>query len=242
LTNPALSIFLSLAVLAAVPFFALSANSSLKQRWFSIGEFETSADPFWLYAASNAGSLVALLSYPFIVEPASGLAAQLRYWAIGYAVFVALSFVCMLLARQRMRAAAGDGMMSEVSRTTDVGAPNITRRRRLAWVVRSAVASSLLLSITMEISTDVVSAPLFWVFPLALYLVTFIIAFSPVVRIRRQAVAYATTIGIALCFVLVIIPTTFPLWFALLALLGTLFAGALLCNRDASPRTLRSAS
>ena len=65
--------------MAAVPFFVLSTNSSLTQRWFSVAALRGSADPFWLYAASNTGSLVALVAYPLLVEPNLGVRAQLHY-------------------------------------------------------------------------------------------------------------------------------------------------------------------
>ncbi|MEP6493907.1 MAG: fused MFS/spermidine synthase [bacterium] len=232
--SPVPSILLALMLTAGIPFFVLSTNSSLTQRWFSLSSFERSADPFWLYAASNVGSLIALLSYPLIVEPALGLHAQLRYWSIGYGLFVALALASMLVARRGMTAASVDVSLDASVDTVkgDSGATPVTARRRLGWVLRSAVASSLLLSVTMQISTDVISAPLFWVLPLALYLATFIVAFSPSLRPQRSVVAYTTRVGIALCFVLVVVPTLFPFWFALLVLLGTLFAGALLCNGD----------
>jgi SAM-dependent methyltransferase len=223
-TSPVLSILGTLTLVAGVPFFVLSTNSSLTQRWFNAGGFQRGADPFWLYAASNTGSLVALLAYPLIVEPLFALETQLRYWSIGYVAFVVVSLVCMWMARHADNA--------EAAPATHAGAARVTTRQRLGWIARAAVASSLLLSITMQITTEVMSAPLFWVLPLALYLVTFIVAFSPTRRPRRTVVAYATMIGIALCFVIAIIPTVFPLWFALVTLLATLFFGALLCHGD----------
>src|SRR3569833_1552549 len=86
--SPVALILAALTLMAGVPFFVLSTNSSLTQRWFSLSNLNRSGDPFWLYAASNVGSLVALLAYPFLIEPALGLAAQLRWWSIGYVVFV----------------------------------------------------------------------------------------------------------------------------------------------------------
>lgn len=220
--SPILLVLAALTLLAGVPFFVLSTNSSLTQRWFSLSGLEGSADPFWLYAASNVGSLIALLGYPFLVEPLLGLRAQLRVWSIGYGLFVVLSVIAMFGARNR-EADVEDAVAGE---------PPIEWRRRVRWIALAAVASSLLLSVTMQIATDVVSAPLFWVLPLAIYLVTFIIAFSPRRRIDPRLLAHLTTIGIALCFTIVIVPTVLPLWFALIALLGTLFTGALICHSD----------
>ena len=223
--SPVALLLAALMLMAGVPFFVLSTNSSLTQRWFSLSSLDRSGDPFWLYAASNGGSLVALLAYPFIVEPALGLRAQLRWWSIGYVVFVVLSLAVMYSTRRTL--------VSDVARdVADASAP-IEWPRRLRWILLAAIASSLLLSVTMQIATDVVSAPLFWVLPLsAIYLVTFIVAFSAGRRPSRRLLAHLTTIGIALCFTIAVAPSVLPLWFALFTLLGTLFTGALLCHSD----------
>lgn len=227
--SPILEILMALALIAGVPFFVLSTNSSLTQRWYSVGDFRGSNDPFWLYAASNAGSLTALVAYPALVEPLFGLRDQLRYWAFGYVVFVVISVASIFFARRGLAAP-----LKDASTETDSLGPTsaVSWRRRLSWVLRAMVGSSLLLSVTMQVTSDVMSAPLLWVVPLAIYLVTFIVAFSPTRQPRRRAVSLATTIGIAICLVLVIAPTIFPLWFALLAPLVTLYTGALLCHGD----------
>ena len=227
-SSPVLAILATLAAIAGVPFFVLSTNSSLTQRWFSVGSFSTSADPFWLYAASNAGSLAALLAYPAIVEPLFGLRSQLRFWAAGYVGFVALSIASIALSRRGLT----EARVEPVAIDPSLAPSEVTWRRRWGWVARSAVASSLLLGVTMQITSDVIAAPLLWVVPLAIYLATFIVAFSPSRRTPRRAVAFAARIGIALCLVLVIVPTMFPLWLAFLAPLATLYAGGLLCHGD----------
>lgn len=219
--SPVLLILSALTLIAGVPFFVLSTNSSLTQRWFSLAALKGSGDPFWLYAASNAGSLIALLAYPFIFEPAFGVRTQIRIWSIGYAAFVALSFVAM-------RFASGEALPA----AEEAPADPVSWKRRMRWVVLAAVASSLLLSVTMQITTEIVSAPLFWVLPLALYLLTFIIAFSQGRRPQRRLLVLLTTIGIALCFTIVLVPTVLPLWASLVVLLGTLFTGALICHGD----------
>ena len=220
--SPVLLILAALTLIAGVPFFVLSTNSSLTQRWFSLASLRGSADPFWLYAASNTGSLVALLAYPMLFEPEFGLRAQMRIWSAGYVLFVALSFVAMYYTSKAVVAAE----------PVERAASTVTPRRRIRWVALAAIASSLLLSVTMQITTEIVAAPLFWVLPLALYLLTFIIAFSPARRPKRRLLVLLTTIGIALCFTIVLVPTVLPLWAALVVLLGTLFTGALICHGD----------
>src|SRR5262249_39250502 len=152
----------------------LSTNSSLTQRWYSVGDFRGSGDPFWLYAASNAGSLTALVAYPALFEPVFGLRDQLRYWSVGYVVFVGLSIASIFFARRGL--GAGESAIEGESRQSSAG---VTWRRRWGWVMRAMIGSSLLLSVTMQVTSDVMSVPLLWVAPLALYLVTFIVAFSP---------------------------------------------------------------
>lgn len=231
--SPLLLILAASTLIAGVPFFVLSTNSSLTQRWYSLAQLESSDDPFWLYAASNAGSLVALLGYPFIVEPLFGLHAQLLGWSIGYVLF-ALLCAALMFASVRRATQAG-ALASSGQPVADIAAPltaPVPWHRRARWIARAAVASSLLLSVTMQISTDIVSAPLFWVLPLAIYLVTFIVAFSPGRRPPRRMLVHLTTIGIAICLIVVLVPTMLPLWAALAALLGTLFTGALVCHGD----------
>lgn len=230
--HPVVSILAALALIAGVPFFLLSTSSSLTQRWYSLGSFESSADPFWLYAASNAGSLGALLAYPLFVEPAFGIRMQIRLWTIGYAGYVVLTFLAMLSSRANARDLGSLGDDPQRGQVPRVARDDIGWKRRARWVALAAIASSLLLSVTMQITTEIVAAPLFWVVPLALYLLTFIIAFSHGRRPRRRIVAFLTTIGIALCLTIVLVPTLLPLWAALIILLGTLFTGALLCHGD----------
>ena len=229
---PVVAVAVMLVLIGGTPFFVLSTNSSLTQRWFVMARYRSSADPFWLYAASNVGSLGALLAYPLIVEPLFGVRKQLQLWATGYIAFVVLSIVTMLVAARRARADHRSDI--DAVAPADVGEPAsaITPARRLGWTVRAAIASSLLLSVTTQITTDVIAAPLLWVLPLALYLLTFVIAFSATHRVARGVIAYACMIGIALCLVVLVIPTMLPLWFAFSALLATLFAGALLCHTD----------
>jgi SAM-dependent methyltransferase len=220
---PVVSILIQLTLGVGAACFVLSTNSSVTQRWFAHGTDDAPRDPFWLYAASNAGSLAALLAYPILVEPAFGLSTQLRLWHAGYVAFVAISLLTLMLAHP-------SGVVGAAAEHAP--AVRVTWGRRATWMLRAAVAASLLLSVTMQIATDVVSAPLLWIVPLAIYLLTFVIAFSPSRRPPRRVLARCTTYGIALCLILVVVPTLFPLWFTLTVLLGTLFTGALLCHGD----------
>jgi len=153
-----------------LPFFALSASAPLLQAWFARSGDARSADPYFLYRASNVGSFVALLSYPLLVEPLLGLDAQARFWLLGYAALTCAVLACGLRLSNGSPAAS-----SAEEGNTEY--PNAGRR--LAWIALSAVPSGLLVATTAHISTDVVAIPLIWVVPLALYLASFIVAFRP---------------------------------------------------------------
>lgn len=154
-------------------FFALSANGPLLQAWFVHTGHRTSHDPYFLYAASNIGSFLALFAYPFILEPLLTLGQQRLTWTWGYWFLLALIALCALLVAPRwpkaLPAAANSNEPAEA----------ISPLRILGWIALSAVPSGLLVAVTAQISTDIASAPMLWVIPLALYLFTFVIVFQP---------------------------------------------------------------
>jgi hypothetical protein len=160
-----------LAVSVGAPFAMVTTASPTLQHWFSRTGHKAARDPYFLYAAGNAGSLLALVLYPLLVEPNLSLDVQARLWTAGYAVFVALSLGCLVLLRRH----AGLHVPARVTRSA---APALPARTRLRWVLFAFVPSSLLLGATSWISTDIASAPLLWIAPLAVYLLTFIVAFS----------------------------------------------------------------
>ena len=163
-----------LAGTIAFPFFALATTASVLQHWFSFTDHGDARDPYFLYAASNIGSLAALAAYPVVVEPLLALRAQGTVWTIGYALFVVLVGGCASVAwRQRPRA--------DVERPAALGGSPEARVRilqRLRWVALSFVPSSLMLAVTTYLSTDIAAVPLFWILPLSIYLLTFVAAFS----------------------------------------------------------------
>ncbi len=165
------------AVAIGVPFAAVSANAPLLQAWFSRVGHRQSADPYFLYAASNLGSLIALLGYPFVFEPAFGLRALAIVWTAGFAALVVALAICFV--RVRSAAATADapasGTLHDGVSLPSRDAP--TWNSRAAWVGLAFVPSALLTAFTTHIATDVASAPLIWVVPLALYLLTFVIVF-----------------------------------------------------------------
>lgn len=159
-----------LAINVGPPFFALSANAPLLQKWFSKTNHPQAHDPYFLYAASNLGSFIGLLGYPLLIEPSLTLGAQSTLWLGGYMALIAL----LALGVYKSQAAKASGPIQQ----TAVDSAPISARRRLHWIWLSALPSGLLLSVTNHITTDIVAVPLLWVVPLALYLLTFSIVFS----------------------------------------------------------------
>ena len=152
-----------------LPFFALSANGPLLQAWFARTGHPQAKDPYFLYAASNVGSFLALLAYPFVIEPFTRLPQQTMGWTVGFYALILLIALCgVFLLRSR-------DALPDIA--TDDAAPP-TFRDALIWIALAAVPSALLIAITAHISTDVAAAPFLWVVPLALYLATFVIAFQ----------------------------------------------------------------
>jgi hypothetical protein len=160
------------AVSIGLPFFALSANGPLLQAWFARTGHPDARDPYFLYAASNIGSFLALISYPLIVEPFTHLPHQTGMWSIGFYVLIVLIAGCgILLLRSR-------NALPEAT-TVDAGdeAPP-TWGDAATWVGLAAVPAGLLIAVTAHVSTDVAASPMLWVIPLALYLATFVIVFQ----------------------------------------------------------------
>jgi hypothetical protein len=158
------------AVSIGPPFFALSANAPLLQAWFARTDHPMAANPYFLYAASNLGSFLALISYPLVVEPLTRLAQQSRVWSASFCVLILLIAACGAVFVHAARARP-PGEQHE-----DVAPPTV--RNALAWMGLAAVPAGLLVAVTAHISTDIGAVPLLWVVPLALYLVTFVIVFQ----------------------------------------------------------------
>ena len=168
----------ALSGMVALPFFAVSTTSPLLQRWFSYSAHPSATNPYFLYAASNVGSMVALMGYPLVVEPTLAIGQQTMAWSVGYGVLLILIALAggMVLLKSQDRPDAPQET-SEEAPTNEDDAP-LTWRRRLSWVGLALVPSSLLLGVTDFLSTDIASFPLLWVVPLMLYLLTFVLVFA----------------------------------------------------------------
>lgn len=201
--TPVIDLVGILVALIGLPAFVLTTTTPLLSGWFHAARGDREGDPYWLYALSNAGSLLALLAYPLLIEPRLGLGAQRGIWAFGYAALVAFIGVAALRALPDLRARPR-GYVVTPELPVAGPEPRIERHQaidgtaRLRWFLLAAVPSGLLSAVTNFIATDLVSAPLLWVMPLAIYLISFIVAFSPrggpIVRLAALAAPAMVTL------------------------------------------------
>ena len=192
-----------LALTVGPPFVAIAATAPLLQVWFARTSHPQARDPYFLYAASNAGSLLALLGYPVLIETTLDLSGQVRLWSVGFGVTAAAVRACGVAALLRTAAPRlGSTMIMAVGTMaagTMAAAGSVGTAERLRWVVLAFVPSALMLAVTTHITTDIASVPLFWMLPLAIYIFTFVLAFArrnPLSRrmlLPMQAVALAAT-------------------------------------------------
>ena len=166
-THPVLSIFASLAVSIGAPFVMLASTSPLLQVWYF--RLEQSAIPFRLFALSNVASLLALLCYPTLIEPHLSLSRQRVVWAWGVLIFAAITSA---IAWKAHTAAA-----TELSSAADAGEP-ATLRARVLWFLLPMAAAMQLSAVTAHITSNIAAIPLLWILPLAMYLLSFILAFQ----------------------------------------------------------------
>lgn len=173
---PVASLLAVLALSLSLPFFALSATAPLLQQWFSRSGHPHASDPYFLYSASNAGSLAALIGYPLVFEPLLGLRQQTALWSIGCAAFAALLVVCGTGVWRH--APAGPS-----APTAPLRVERLSWRVQGRWILLALAPSSLMLGVTQHITSEIAAAPLLWLIPLTLYVLTFVIAFA-----RRQLI------------------------------------------------------
>jgi hypothetical protein len=221
-----------MTITIGLPFFVLASSAPLLQRWLAHSRHRLAGDPYFLYRASNAGSIAGLVAYPVLIEPLLGLDAQGRWWTAGYVLLVVLVAVCAAFV---LRA----GVDTEATRDDGAGAAAppaaaepIDWRRRAHWVALAFVPSSLMLGATTYITRDIAPVPLLWVLPLVAYLLSFVVAFaprpdpSPLVRGARLAMP---VLAVVLVHV-VVTGAQRPLWLLTALHIVVLFAVALVAH------------
>jgi hypothetical protein len=210
-----------------LPFFALAANNPLLQTWFVRTGHANGKDPYFLYAASNVGSFLALLSYPFILEPTLSLRQHVVLWSGGYWLLFALIVACgFLLLRSPAR--------FEMAERADVPASPAPAWRAIArWAFIAMVPSGLLVAVTAYISTDIAAAPLLWVIPLSLYLLTWVLVFQSRPLLPHRWMLAAQPFAIAgIVVLLVYSESSLPLLLNLAGHLLAFFVIAMACHGE----------
>lgn len=223
-SSPALWLFGYLLGAVGLPISLISTTSPLLQKWFTRTGHHSANDPYFLFAVSNGGSLLALLSYPLLLEPIFTLSRQNQIWVVLYVIFMMLSLSCALVVWKSSRAE------TIASETKEPLAAPIPLKRRLSWILLAFIPSSLLFGVTSYITTEIAPTPLLWTIPLALYLVTFILAFAGKTLLPEQ-LASQVLAGLALLLTLVLATgATEPTTAIVLLHLCFFFVAAMVCH------------
>jgi len=240
----------------ALPLFAVSTTAPLLQRWFSTTRHRDARDPYFLYAASNLGSMVGLLMYPFAIEPSLALRQQSSLWAIGYGVLAVLIVSCAVItlrsahrAREEYAHSSSGGLSREpfkvptglvMKRVSDVRcfesahtpAEPLGFSRMLRWTSFAFIPSSLLLGVTTYITTDIAPFPLLWVIPLALYLLTFILVFAKRPLLPPYWMGRLLSICAVVLMIIFLMKVNHPTWLISLFYLLMFFAAAMIFHGE----------
>jgi hypothetical protein len=197
--NPIFLLLGLLAISVGLPFFAISTTNPLVQRWLADTDHPAARDPYFLYRASNLGSVIGLLGYPLLVEREFTLSNQGIWWSVGYGLLVVLVFASAIMLwrsnpvpaqeqEEKPESLSGDpvsggGSPQTADPSLEAPAGRLSGRptwlRRARWVGLTFVPSSLMLGVTAFVTTNISPVPLLWVIPLSLYLFSFVIVFSP---------------------------------------------------------------
>ncbi len=231
--DPMLHILLLLLVTVGLPFFALSATGPLLQAWF--GRMYPRRSPYALYALSNVGSLLALLSYPFVFEPLWGRTDQAVNWSIGFGVFAVLcasvAFLSLRAKSVSPSAPVPEAGIAETAATGDADADK-ARQPVLRWILLPACGTMLLIAFTNHICVDVASIPFLWVIPLSIYLLSFILTFAHARWYPRMSFLALAMLGAVAAALLFAFHVDFGLWPAIATACISLFVLTMVCHGE----------
>src|SRR5262245_48058137 len=198
-THPTLWLLGMLIRSVGIPFCIVATTAPLLQNWLSKTSSASGRDPYFLYAVSNAGSLLALLAYPVAMEPRWGVRVQSSGWAVAYGALLLLVVGAARLVWTNLDSsplkAATDGTTSNVGK--------LSWRTRLFWLAAAFVPSGLMLAVTNHMLLNLASVPFLWVIPLATYLITFMIAFARRLRVSPRLVSGIVPVVLLVLFPLV---------------------------------------
>ncbi|HYD84672.1 MAG TPA: fused MFS/spermidine synthase, partial [Opitutus sp.] len=233
--NPVSRILLLLGASVGLPYFVLSATGPLMQHWFS--QAQPGRSPYRLYALSNAGSLLALLGYPFVFERAFSRQELSIYWSLGLAAFALACGWCAWRVWKSTPAFVSANATPTTAADDDpalapTSAPRVPPLDRLLWFSLACIASILLLATTNKLSQDIAVVPFLWVLPLSLYLLTFILCFDHPRWYSRGLFAGLFALGALIDIHLLFAGHNAPLPQQVIGYATTLFAGCMLCHGE----------
>jgi len=229
-TVPILRILEILMLCIGLPFLLLSSTSSLIQNWSSI--ISPDKSPYGFYMISNIGSMLGLVTYPLLFEPYLHLRTQAFVWSGSYVAFTLICGACALVVLRKKH-----GQPDKAAVPASTGAETGTRDKTLpsgvrqaTWLVLSFLPCALLLATSNEMTQNIAPVPLLWVLPLALYLLSFIICFSPFGKPFYKVFVFMIIICSFLICMIIQDPTKFGITIALSILSCALFFSCMLCN------------
>ncbi|MBI5772605.1 MAG: fused MFS/spermidine synthase [Verrucomicrobia bacterium] len=225
--NPTGQILLLLTVSIGLPYFVLSATGPLMQEWFSV--LRPGVSPYRLYALSNIGSLLALVTYPFYFEPSFSRKAQAGLWGCGLMAYVVACGYCVWLLFKKSATLEKPASTEAAPEEAPAAA---TPGQKILWVLLPACASVLLLATTNKICQDVAVIPFLWVLPLAIYLLTFIISFDSPRWYKPGIFGALLALGLTATTYLLFEGTSVVIGKQLLGYCGTLFVGCMICHGE----------
>lgn len=231
--NPVPWLLMILTMVVGLPFFVMSAITPILQKWFEGVGHESSADPYFLYAASNVGSMLGLLSYPVLIEPHFSLVEQSHLWECGYGLLILLVLRCAVtLWRAPQRPSPADPIPAR----GDARAAVPALRERLLWLALAFVPSSLMLGVTTVLTTEIPPIPMLWVLPLAVYLLSFILVFARKPVISYSEMAKSMPLVILLGMIPLLLKESWPLYMDIAVNLITLLVVAVACHGELASR------
>jgi hypothetical protein len=233
--NPVLWLLGALLLVVGLPFFVVASTGPLLQKWFSRTGQASSNDPYFLYSASNLGSLLALLAYPVLLEPHLRLRQQSWLWTGGYLALALGILACAVMACiRRSDGAVANSVLTEAEsdKRTQPAAQTEMRplRQRIRWLVFALVPSSLTLGVTSYLATDIASIPLLWIVPLSLYLLSFVLVFARRQILPMTWLQWLLPIGALGVAFQILTRGTHPVWLVILIHLLFLFLAAMVCH------------
>jgi hypothetical protein len=228
--HPVVWLLTLFSVAVGLPFFAVATTSPLLQRWFAATRTGAGRDPYFLYSASNLGSLLALVGYPVVVERWLRVRDQSRWWGWGYLALTILIAACGVAIWR-----TGTAVPGGETESADAASAPVSWRDRWRWIGLAAMPVSFMLSVTTYISTDISSIPLLWIIPLSLYLVTLILSFAPR-PVPSSILVRVLPFALALLAFLLATARDVTSWVLILTHLGTFFLAALVAHGELARR------